>query len=318
MTEANHPKNQHYVPQFLLCGFTNEKGQLFVFDKAAEKTFPTSPRGVAAEARFYDFVDSNGDPQSLEYFLGSMEAKAAAIIRGILERHSLGHLTRDDRVSVSLFAAVQQLRVKAVRQRMQSLNAGILQVLAERGIDPGDLVREMNDDDLKRQAIARIQMAKKTAEYFFNKVWILRRAPDHRPFWISDNPIALHNIVEPSQQALNSPGVEIQLPISRQFSICFLCDNMAQFIRQGVADLKRYERDFGHAHPGAAEILHQAEVIETGNPDPLDPENVDHQNSLQVQYASRFVISPTDDFDLAREMIRRNPRLKDPPGFIVR
>jgi Protein of unknown function (DUF4238) len=213
------------------AGGGNEKGQVVVFDKAAAKTFPTSPRGVAAEARFYDFVDGNGDPQSLEHFLGSMEAKVAGIIGGILERESLAHLTRDDRVFVSLFAAVQQLRVKAVRQRMQSLNAGVLRVLAERGIDSGDVVREMNDDDVKRQAVARIQMAKKTAEFFFNKAWVLRRAPEGRPFWISDNPITLHNIVEPNQRGLDSRGVEIQLPISRRFSICFLCDSMAQRIR---------------------------------------------------------------------------------------
>jgi hypothetical protein len=317
MADPNHPKNQHYVPQFLLRGFTNEKGQVVVFDKAAEKTFPTSPRGVAAEARFYDFVDGNGDPQSLEHFLGSMEAKVAGIIGGILDRESIIHLTRDDRVFVSLFAAVQQLRVKAERQRMQSLNAGILRVLAERRIDPGDVVREMNDDDVKRQAVARIHMAKKTAEFFVNKAWVLRRAPENRPFWISDNPVTLHNITEPNQRGLDSPGVEIQLPISRRFSICFLCDSMARLIRQGIADLKRYERDFGYPHPGAAEILHQAEVIETGKPDLLMPENVDHQNSLQVQYASRFIISAADDFGLAREMIRRNPRLKEPPRFTI-
>jgi hypothetical protein len=163
MADSNHPKNQHYVPQFLLRGFTNENGQVFVFDMATDRTFPASPRGVAAEARFYDFIDGSGAPHSLEHFLGSMEAKVAGIIGGVLDRQSLGHLTRDDRVFISLFAAVQQLRVKAVRQRMQSLNAGILRVLAERGIEPGDVVQEMNDDDVKRQAVARIQMAKKTA-----------------------------------------------------------------------------------------------------------------------------------------------------------
>jgi len=317
MIEQNHPRNQHYVPQFLLRGFTDEKEKVFVFDKITERTFPTSTRGIAAEAQFYDFVDGKGDRQSLEYFLGTMESKVAGIFGAIQEKQSLGHLTRDDRVSISLFVAVQQLRVKAVRQRMRSLNSGILTVLAERGIDPGDVVPEMNDDDVKRQSIARIQMANKTAEYFFNKAWILRQAQDARPFWISDNPVTLHNIVEPSQRELNSPGVEIHLPISRRFSISFLCDKMVQFIRQGVADLKRYERDFGHAHAGAKDILHQARVVETGEPDLLLPENVDHQNSLQVQYASRFIISPTNDFRLAQEMIKRTPQLKEPPGFTV-
>jgi hypothetical protein len=246
-----------------------------------------------------------------------MEAKVAGIIGGILKRESLAHLTRDDRMFVSLFAAVQRLRVKAVRQRMHSLNEGVLRVLAERGIDPGDVVREMSDDGVKRVGLARIQDAKKTANVFFDKAWILRQAPNDRSFWISDNPITLHNVVEPSRRGLGSMGVEILLPISRRFSISFLCDHVRHLIRQGVGDLLRYERDLGRAHPGAAAILRQAEVIEKGTPDLLLPENVDHQNSLQVQYASRFIMSATDSFDIAKEMIRRNPKVKEPSGFIV-
>jgi hypothetical protein len=317
MADPNLPRNQHYVPQFLLRNFCDESGRLFVFDKATERTFRASTRGIAAEAWFYDFIDTDGNRQSLEYFLGRLEANVSGILAGVLEKGSLAHLSNDDRVYVSLFAAVQQLRVKAVRQRMQSLNDGILRVLAGRGIGPGDAVPGMSDSDLKRVGIARIQDAKKTAKFFFDKAWILRQAPYDRPFWISDNPITIHNVVEPSQRGLGSPGVEILLPISRRFSICFLCDHVRQLIRQGVADLRRYERDFGRAHPGAAEILRQAEVIEKGTPDLLPPESVDHQNSLQVQYASRFVMSATDVFEIAKEMIQRNPKIKEPPGFVL-
>ena len=160
--KSSHPRLQHYVPQFLLRNFTDEKGQLHVFDKLSERIFTLSPRGIAAEAGFYDFMDDAGKPHTAEHFLGSMEAKVSAIIAGILDKQSLSHLTDDDRVHLSLFAAVQQLRAKAVRQRIQSLNTGTLRVLAKRGIDPGDVVREMDDDDVKRQSLARIPMAKKT------------------------------------------------------------------------------------------------------------------------------------------------------------
>src|SRR6266542_326641 len=141
MADPNHPKNQHYVPQFLLRNFTNPKGQLSVFDKAKEKSFSTSPRGIAAEAWFYDFVDDRGDPQSFEHVLGSLVANVSGIIARIIEKQSLAHLTTDERIGLSFFAAVPQLRVKAMRERAQSLNTGILRVLAERGIDGGDVVR---------------------------------------------------------------------------------------------------------------------------------------------------------------------------------
>ena len=63
------------------------------------------------------------------------------------------------------------------------------------------------------------------------------------------------------------------------------------------------------------EARDQTEAIRSGNADLLSPENVQHQNSLQVQQASRFIISSSTDFTVAREMIRRNPSLKEPPGF---
>ncbi len=67
----------------------------------------------------------------------------------------------------------------------------------------------------------------------------------------------------------------------------------------------------------APEARAQAEAMRTGRADQFAPENVEHQNSLQVQHASRFVISSTNDFTVAREMIKRNPNLKEPPGYKV-
>ncbi len=317
MADSNRPKNQHYVPQFLLRNFTNARGQLVVFDKAKGVSFSTSPRGIAAEAWFYDFVDGKGDPQSLEQILGSLEAGVAGIVAGIIEKQSLAHLTNDERAVLAYFAAVQQLRVKAIRERALSLNDGILRVLAERGIDGGDVIRPWSENDLKRQAAAHIQTAQETGWYFFKKAWMLRRAPVGKPFWISDNPITLHNILDPAQRGLASPGIEILFPISSEFSICFMCEGNHQMIREGVVLVQRYEKDHGHQYPGGADILHQAEVIEKGIPDLLLPENVDHQNSLQMQYASRFVIGPEDNFDLAKIMLEKNPKLKEPPGFTV-
>jgi hypothetical protein len=43
-----------------------------------------------------------------------------------------------------------------------------------------------------------------------------------------------------------------------------------------------------------------ADAITTGVPDPLLPENVTHQNSLQVLYSPRFVFSTTDDSTWSR------------------
>jgi hypothetical protein len=315
--KVNRPKIQHYVSQFQLRNFADERGQVQVFDKVEGRIFTLSPHGIAAEAGFYDFTDQAGKPHTVEHLLGKMETQVSGIIAGILDRQSLAHLTAKDRVAVSLFAAVQQRRVKAVRQRIQSLNTGILRVLDERGIDPGDVVPELDDDDVKRFSIAKLSNAKAAAKLFFDKAWVLRRAPEGKPFYISDNPITLHNLLAPRRLSLDSPGVEINLPISPSFTICFLCRTWLRLIREGLDDAGAYTHRHGYC-PGDNTPLEQlAEAIATGNPDLLLPENVEHLNSLQVQYSSRFVISGTDDFELAKLMIGKNPRLKEPPGFVV-
>lgn len=107
-------------------------------------------------------------------------------------------------------------------------------------------------------------------------------------------------------------GLEINLPISPSF-----CRTWLRLIRKGLDYAREYRRRCGYCPGDYASIEQLAEAIGTDEPDKLLPENVDHLNSLQVQYSSLFVISVSDDFEMAKLMIGRNPRLKEPPGFIV-
>ncbi|MCH8043291.1 MAG: DUF4238 domain-containing protein [Planctomycetes bacterium] len=316
-TGDNHPKNQHYVPQFLLRNFLDDtNSRIHAFDKLSGSSFSVSPRNVAAEGGFYDY---DGKQDSLEPLLSRLEAKVSAIINGIIKHESLAQLTRDDRIWLSLFAAVQQLRVKGIRHKLKSMNAGIRRVLQERGIDPGDVVPEMNDDDIKRQCLSHIQMAKEFSQHYFDKLWILQRAPDNSPFYTSDNPIALHNLIKsPGRGNLGiiSPGVEIYLPISKQFSICFFCKSMFHAMRQELCNAEVIRKRFGCC-PDLAPFEKIIKLMESGDPDLLLPDNVIHQNSLQVLQSSRFVFSSNDNFDLVRLMLARDAKLKNPPEMTV-
>lgn len=316
-TDQIHPKNQHYVPQFLLRNFSDDaNGRLNVFDKQNGSSFITSCRNVAAENGFYDY---GGKQKSLEPLMASLEAKVSATINGIIEQQSLAHLTSDDRISLSLFSAVQQLRVKGVRHRLKSMNTGIRRVLEERGIDPGNVVPEMDDDDIKLQSLSHIQMAKEFAQYYYEKAWTLQRAPENTPFYTSDNPITLHNLVESpgrSNLGIMSPGVEIYLPISKRFSICFVCKSTYHAARKALRDADVIRRRFGFC-PDVTPIEDLTKAIESGEPDSLTPDNVVHQNSLQVLYSSRFVFSYNGDFELVRSMLAVHPHLKNPREVTV-
>jgi len=321
MTKKGHPKNQHYVPQFLLRNFsTGNKKRVFTFDKSNGKQFLSSTRNLASETKFYD-VELDGKQLSFDPFLTRMEASVSGIIKSVVKRESLVHLTEKDRVSLSLFSAVQQLRVKGTRQRMASINNGIRRVLAERGIEPGDVVPEMTPEDIKRQSIAQISEAKQTAKHFHDKSWILYRAPKQSPFITSDNPIVLHNLAmlpEHRGSGLTSPGVEVHFPISKRLSICFLCPSTERALFRGLAQVKQIGQ-FCKAFPiKIAPMKEIADAISKGTVLELNRDNVMHQNSLQVLYSSRFLFSSTDNFDLVKDMLAADPTLADPPEMVVR
>ena len=191
--EPNHPRNQHYVPQFLLRNFANDKEQMYVFDKSNDKSFLSSTRNVAAEAWFYDFQDASGEPHSLEYFMRDLESAASVIVNGILSKQSLGHLSDEDRLNLSIFTAVQQLRVKGVRDQVKTTNESLRQALRDRGGDPDIFFPEMSAEEIKQSALDQINMAIETAPYINNKSWMLQRAPAGKRFYISDNPVTLNN-----------------------------------------------------------------------------------------------------------------------------
>ena len=146
----------------------------------------------------------------------------------------------------------------------------------------------------------------------------LYRAPEGKPLHISDNPVTLHNSAAPNKLGLSSPGIEIHLPISRSFAICFMCRTAIRLMHQGLVDAAAFERQFGHSPADATPIRSLAQAVASGTPDLLLSENVDHLNSLQVRYSSRFVVSPAENFELAKLMIGKAPRLKAPLGFIIR
>lgn len=296
-----HPKRQHCVPQFLLRKFADDKEKFYVFDKARESAFESKPGAVIAESRFYDFVDGKGEPHTFEYVLSEHESTIAALVASIIDRQSIVHLTSMDRLNIAQFVAVLQYRVQAVRQRLKSLHDGIQRILEERGFDGGDVAPKLSAQDIQHASLDQMRRAVKSGRVLAKRRWMLQRAPDSTPFYISDNPVTMVNYVEPRALKIDHPGVEIYLPISRDYTLYIVSDMVAVALLAGIAP----------------EARDQAEAMRSGRADQLAPENVEQQNSLQVQHASRFVISATNDFTVAREMIKRNPSLKEPPGYKV-
>jgi len=125
--------------------------------------------------------------------------------------------------------------VQAVRQRLNSLHDGIRRVLEERRIDGGDVAPKLSAQDIQQASLAQMHRAIKNGRVLAKRCWMLQRAPDSTPFYISDNPVAMVNYLEPRALKIDHPGIEFYLPISRQYTLYIVSDIVAMALLAGVA-----------------------------------------------------------------------------------
>ena len=109
---------KHYVPQFLLRGFTYEGG-LHVFDKARAQWFGSQPKSVANERDLW--------PDEVETFITEqVEGPARDAIERLRQRESL---TEHDRSALARYIAFLWKRVPAGRDRFLNNIPGVAEAL---------------------------------------------------------------------------------------------------------------------------------------------------------------------------------------------
>ncbi len=313
------PQNQHYVPQCLLRQFASNKEQICVFDKAEEKEFVTSIRNVAAEHGFNDFQDEVG-LESAEGFFTGLESNFASLLRRIIEAESIKFLNAEERVQISIFIAVQQLRVKSSRQRLQSVYETIRSFIVSHGDDPAKVegFEELSEQQLHNSGIELVSIAKDTARYYLDKQWYLAKTPDGMDFYISDTPVTMHNDFEypgRGNLGLDVKGIQIFMPISPQLSLCFICSHLAHSIKNALDKAHWLYGYCGHLPFSITSLEAFVRGVFRNQMIVLEPENVVHQNSLQVIESSRFVFSAIGNYELAKEMVSKHDSLKQPSAF---
>jgi hypothetical protein len=102
-------KKHHYIPKFYLKGFSDEKGQYFVYDKVADRLWKTSPENSFAEnyrntGRYHnsetnEYFTTDVPEQMLAYFDG----RAAVVIHDIRNSKPTDPVLSSDRLYVLRF-----------------------------------------------------------------------------------------------------------------------------------------------------------------------------------------------------------------------
>jgi len=315
---------QHYVPQLLLRQFGNAKEQVFVFNKKTGKVFQTHARNIAAERNFYDF-NFEGTDVTLEKSLSELEGKAQDILRVIIEKQSLGQLKRKHRTLLSSFIATQFVRTRATRNIMQELGDSLATELRRRVARDAEQLKAVDDFigppvDENSRAMEHTRLISKASVEFApmirEKTWWLGRTNKEHPFVIGDHPIGLQNSLMRTMYpdsprgtlGLRSHGIEIYLPLTPMLTLIMVDDTMTGRLLQSARVIPRIH---------APEVHELRTAIKKGTPVEMNPANVENMNSLQIIDSERFVFASTDDFTLAKFIVKENPGIVDGPRFVI-
>lgn len=324
MRQEGLAKNQHYVPRFILKRFSERKEQIWVFDKQKERKFKTNIKNVGAETSFYDFKFKEYEV-TFEPSLSEVEGNISTILKKIIREESIA-VSKEERIILSNFFALQFVRTPQWRHMWNNLNESLALLIRNRGWSLEDIegYEEPSEEKTKLEHMRHLHNHGEFAPHFYSKTWVLLKTTEKHPFWISDNPISLQNMNDYGiygNIGFAVKGIEIYFPISKALCIGMWCNSHEENVNalyKNYLNIKRTApRMVEQVIDDSAYIENLKIGIDTGSPIPIKGENVINHNSLQVKYSSRFVFSSNNDFSLLEEMLRAHPEMKEGPKIEV-
>lgn len=273
------PKLHHYVPQFHLRRFTDERGRLWAWDKSNDRTFATSPGSIAAETQFYRLTqyEADGhDPLTLEKQLSHMEGEVSTItdqwlgwLRDMkpMDRVPIPNINR---WIVARYLAVQMLRTLDARELLAAF------IEDERG--------SPIDDQEARELHTELIWDPKIVEHFRRRftrsIWLFARNDTPTPFVTSDNPISFRT--SDNRQWRRSPALapDTYLVFAMSPEIVLYC------------------------HPRSGPFRNAVRFADCLSPIALTDEMVESENTGQAFMGSRFILSKRNMFDAERDFAR--------------
>jgi len=324
---------QHYVPKFVLRRFSSgERELVHAFDKQQDKifAFSTSKKskvGVAAERAIYDF-EFQGVPMTLEPALSSLEARAAEATARVIAAQALPPDWHEERAVLASFMAVQLVRTKATMATFDDLSSRMEGFFRAEGapeefFQPDPMVGNKENARKAHYAALITNASRDWAPLLLQKVWHLIKTTNDVPFFLGDHPVVRFN--DPNaggrgKLGLASTGVQIYFPLSPRLALSLMCPTYLDLMTDGIDRIDRLLLGkLGDARSLRAqrkEISGIVEALLAGSMTELQPENVEHFNSLQVLEAERYVFSIKNDFSMVREMIQEDNSVRRGTRFV--
>ena len=272
----SEPKLHHWVPQFYLRRFADPDGRIWAWDRRRDLIFPAGSKQIAGERHFYrmpELAKLGSDPLTMEKQLADLESNAAAITHkwlGCVRDMNPGdrmEIPVEDRETMALFIALQFYRTKDVRELLAAFDeaGGFITSPTEDGVRRNHMAA-LWTEDFYRSLVDRIERG----------AWVFGHNGTATPFMTSDNPVAFRtgDNTKWLRVALDSVGTYTVYPLAPDVLMYSFPDDPI------YKNLKKFD--------GAR------------SPKAFTEEEVKFENAGQAFMASRFVLSPRNDFEDVR------------------
>lgn len=283
-----------------------ERRSIFVFDKKDDRTFRPSILNAGSENDF-NTVTVGDNKWNFEHLFQEVDARSARLVAEIVSRRSLAWLTIGDRLALADLIATQLLRTHFSRTTPKRMAEQLREMMRRFGYEPD----QDPDMAMPSDAALRLGAVKAFLERDGHAAALLRLVPalyaagGERRFIISDHPVTRTNAFPYGDNGLASPGVLVLLPISPELTLALHCPTI----------LQRYEliesADPEPEPEQKARMLHYRDGLRSSQPIEIDDDMVLSLNGLQVAQSARYLYGASDDFDFAREILRRRPSRRD-------
>ena len=308
-------KNQHYVPQFYLKGFSADGKNVFVFD--AKKMFKTGVANIGNEQLFYELPpgpSGSDDSQVFEKAFSVLEAGYSNAVQELLSEVELrGRFTpgpSERNLGVAHFLAMQFCRTREFRDthaRMLEQLGNVIankhefarQHMAAQGevieVEPPLKARHRRDGTSPACGFHLQRLLCRTSHAGASRhIWLIAQDDTSQPLFTSDAPVIRYpHVSHPlyGGSGLASRGVEILFPLSSRYVL--------------VLRERSYFATLGGATDGT--LLR------------LRLESVAFYNGFQICESYRQIYSSEDRFDQVRELIEQFPVIcdRERPRFSV-
>lgn len=337
MSQAQAAQNQHYVPKFILRNFLANpmREQVHVFSKTSGKGFTNSIKNIMAERRFHEFSIDENYLASFEESVCRVEDMLLPAYRSVVENRRFDG-TPEQKAHLAMLVAFQLLRTRSQRDQFAHMERQLADHLKERGGSIEDIegYEPLTDDVLRKQHIKFMRdAAGEFAQIIGAKDFLLIAAPKGRRFYLSDNPVTIHNSQPQdgfwSNMGLLCEGIEIYMPLTSDLQLCAWCPSILGKMKAENAESKR-QLATAILSPAMTSVAnptflqeqlkqiqkHRTTIENTlnraaeGVPLAASNANMDFQNALQVGQAREHLICQKADFDLAKRFMAKNPNSK--------